>query len=88
MIDECRSYPAHELIFEVLVWEVLSHAIGIVKGPHSQLVQHSQFGEDVEVSKMVGLVFVAVGMRFALGLVVILGAYRLVPVVKPGMVSA
>ena len=63
---------------------MLSHAVGIVKGPHSKLIQHSELGEDVEVSKVVGFLFCAVGMRLAFRLVFILRAYRLIPVVEAG----
>lgn len=67
---------------------MLPHAIGIVKGPYSQLIQHSKFGEDVEISKVVGFLLGAVGVRLAFGLVFVLCAYRLIPVVQAGRVLA
>lgn len=82
--EGCYAYPFNVLVLPVELGKVLSHAVGVMEGPYSQLVEHSEFGKDVEVSKVVRFLVGAVGMRLVSRLVFILCAHSFVPVVQPG----
>lgn len=58
-----KTYPFRLIHLTRLFRHLLPYAIRVPKGPHSQLVQHSDLGEDVEVAEAFGLLLVAVGVE-------------------------
>lgn len=62
-----KTYPFQLIRLALVFRHPLSHAIGIPECPYGQLMENPDFGEDVKVSKPLGLLVVTVrveGWRF------------------------
>lgn len=80
-------YPVQLFRF-LLLWHQSPQLVWIMKRPYCQLMQYSDFGEDIELAKLFWFLLIAVRIRFVRGLSIILTSSVFVPdletVVKSG----